>query len=333
MGFTIRFDLRSPGLEAQDLTAFYSTALDMCAWADDLGFDMVTLSEHHGSDDGYLPSSMVMAAAVAARTTSMRINIFAIPAPFHDPLRLAEDLAVADVISGGRIGVAIAGGYVPSEFEMFGRTLSERPKAVTETIETLRRAWTGEEFEFRGRRVRVRPRPVQRPGPPLFMGGASPAAARRAARIADAFIPSVPELWEDYRAALREFGKPDFGPLPPQGQNFHYIAKDPKAAWDKIAPYCVHEVTSYARWAAGSGAVSEYSTGNDAPAPDFDAESVRQLGIYPVMTPDEAVAECRRLGAHGMFTLHPLCGGLTPDLAWESLHLLESEVLPEIVRR
>jgi alkanesulfonate monooxygenase SsuD/methylene tetrahydromethanopterin reductase-like flavin-dependent oxidoreductase (luciferase family) len=329
-GLSIRFDLRAPGLDGAALTDFYGAALDMCEWADRLGFQMVTLSEHHGSEDGYLPSSVVMAAAIAARTKSMRINIWAMPAPFHDPLRLAEDLAVADIISGGRMGVAITGGYVPSEFEMFGRRLAERPKAVAETIETLRRAWTGERFDFRGRTAQVRPRPVQRPGPPILIGGASPPAARRAARIADGFVPSIPELWDDYRAALVEAGKPDPGAMPPRGQAFHHISHEPEEAWARIAPYCIHEVTSYARWNAGSGAVMDYSSGEDAPVPALDADSVRAMGIYPVFTPKEAAAECRRLGDQGTFTLHPLCGGLPPAIAWESLRLFETEVLPEL---
>jgi alkanesulfonate monooxygenase SsuD/methylene tetrahydromethanopterin reductase-like flavin-dependent oxidoreductase (luciferase family) len=330
VGLALRFDLRAPGLEADQLSGFYAAAIDMCEWADHLGFGRVTLSEHHGSDDNYLPSPMVMAAAIAARTRRLRIDIWAIPAPFHDPLRLAEDLAVADVVSGGRIGVAIAGGYVESEFAMFDRRPSDRPRAVTETIETLRHAWTGEPFEFRGRKVQVRPRPVQRPGPPVLMGGASPAAARRAARIADGFVPSVPELWDDYRQAVRQGGAADPGPMPPRGESFHHIADDPEEAWRRIAPYCLHELSSYAHWAAGTGATLDYSSGDSAPVPEFDAESVRQMGIYPVMTPAEAVAECRRLGPEGVFTFHPLCGGLPPEPAWESLRLFESEVLPQL---
>ena len=100
VGMGLRFDLRAPGLDADELTRFYAAALDMCEWADRLGFGRVTLSEHHGSEDNYLPSPVVMAAAIAARTRTLRIDIWAIPAPFHDPLRLAEDLAVADVVSG-----------------------------------------------------------------------------------------------------------------------------------------------------------------------------------------------------------------------------------------
>jgi alkanesulfonate monooxygenase SsuD/methylene tetrahydromethanopterin reductase-like flavin-dependent oxidoreductase (luciferase family) len=330
MAKMLRFDLRAPGLEGKELTTFYETCLEMCEWADELGFDGVSLSEHHGSADNYLPSTVVMASAIAARTKNLTINLWAVPAAFHDPLRLAEDLAVADIISGGRMSVAITGGYVPSEFDMFDRSIKERPQQVTEMIQTLEKAWTGEPFEFRGRTVQVLPRPVQRPRIPLLMGGASKPAARRAARIADGFIPSLPEFWDDYRAAMVEEGKEDPGPLPPRDQAFNYIAHDVDVAWDKIAPYCVHEMTSYAAWFAGSNAQSEYSDGTEEAAVVFTPEMVRGMGIYPVLTPEETIAECKRLGEFGLFTMHPLCGGTPPALAWESLRLFEQEVLPAL---
>jgi alkanesulfonate monooxygenase SsuD/methylene tetrahydromethanopterin reductase-like flavin-dependent oxidoreductase (luciferase family) len=329
MAMMLRFDLRAPGLDGAELAAFYEAAIEMCEWADRLGFYGVSLSEHHGSQDGYLPASAVMAAAVGARTKNLAINIWAIPAPFHDPLRLAEDLAVADIISNGRMGIAIAGGYVESEFAMFDRQLSDRPRLVTEMIEALDAAWSGEPFDFRGRRVQVLPRPVQRPRIPIMMGGASRAAARRAARIADGFIPSLPEFWDDYRTACVEFGRPDPGPAPTHGESFHFIAEDPESAWAEIAPYCVHEVNSYAQWFTGSTAKSDYSDGG-ARTDVLDAEGVRALGIYPVLTPDDAIAECRRIGPSGVFTIHPLCGGMPPELAWQSLRLFETAVLPAL---
>ncbi len=135
-------------------------------------------------------------------------------APFHDPIRLAEDAAVVDRISGGRLDLIIANGYVPSEFEMFGVGLSERVARTTEAIETLRQAWTGEPFEHRGRRAQVTPAPHQEGGPKLTLGGSSEAAARRAARIADGFMPSTPDVWEHYARRVREGREARPGPAP-----------------------------------------------------------------------------------------------------------------------
>ena len=176
--FGIRFDLRDPGFSGVPLADRYAAALDMAAWADRTGFVSLTLSEHHGSPDGYLPSPLPMAAAVAARTERISIQVAAMVAAFHDPLRLAEDAAVVDLLSGGRLELVIANGYVADEFAMFGVPMEERVARTTEAIEVLRRAWTGAPFEHRGRTVRVTPSPARPRGPKLAMGGSSEAAAQ-----------------------------------------------------------------------------------------------------------------------------------------------------------
>jgi alkanesulfonate monooxygenase SsuD/methylene tetrahydromethanopterin reductase-like flavin-dependent oxidoreductase (luciferase family) len=120
MLFAMRFDFRNPAFARTSTADRYAAALDMAAWADRLGCVGITLSEHHGSEDGYLPSPIPMVAAMAARTTNVRFMIAALIVPLHDPLRLAEDLVVADNLSGGRVDVVVAAGYVRREFEMFG---------------------------------------------------------------------------------------------------------------------------------------------------------------------------------------------------------------------
>ncbi len=193
--FGIRFDLRNPEIGDTAMADRYAAALDMTAWADRLGFAFVGLSEHHGSADGYLPSPLVMAGAVAARTERIFIYVAAMIASFHDPLRLAEDAAVVDLLSRGRLELVIANGYVPDEFAMFGAPMGERVARTTETIEVLRRAWTAEPFEHRDRTVRVTPRPFRDGGPGLALGGSSEAAGRRAARLGVGFSPSSPAGW------------------------------------------------------------------------------------------------------------------------------------------
>ena len=173
--FGIRFDFRNPAFAGTTPAERYAAALDMAEWADDLGCVSIAVSEHHGSPDGYLPSPLPMLAAMAARTTNVRFMVAALIAPFHDPLRLAEDLIVLDHLSAGRVDVVVAGGYVREEFAMFGVPMSERGARVTETVATLKAAFTGEPFEFRGRTVHVTPAPY-RPGGPA---SSSAAAASR----------------------------------------------------------------------------------------------------------------------------------------------------------
>ncbi len=166
MFFGLRFDFRNPEIGGVSMADRYAAALDMVEWADQLGGCMtVAVSEHHGSDDGYLPSPLLMLSAMAARTTNVRFMVAALITSFYDPLRLAEDLVVLDNISRGRVDLVLGSGYVPSEFEMYGVPSSERAKRLTETMETLRAAFTGEPFEFRGRTVQVTPSARSRRGP------------------------------------------------------------------------------------------------------------------------------------------------------------------------
>jgi alkanesulfonate monooxygenase SsuD/methylene tetrahydromethanopterin reductase-like flavin-dependent oxidoreductase (luciferase family) len=323
--FNLRYDLRRPEFARASSAELAQAAIEQCEFADRHGFLSATLSEHHGSPDGYLPSPLVLAAAIAARTRQVRLMIAALIAPLHDPIRIAEDLAVVDVISNGRLIPVLAAGYVASEFATFGRDLGERGRLLDEAVEVLKRAWTGEPFEYRGRTVRVTPRPVQQPRPPIFLGGSTRAAARRAARIADYLIPSTPDVFETYRAELNRLGKPDPGPLPPSTGNFVHVAEDPDAAWRHIAPHALHETNAYGRWLADAGLAGPYRQHRDA-------DSLRASGQYLVLTPDELVARARALGPAATITLHPLMGGLHPDHGWESLRLVVEKVMPALAQ-
>jgi len=317
---SLRYDLRAPsfGPPAGEL---YAAALEQCTWAEEHGFGTVTLTEHHGADDGYCPSPLVMAAAVCGRTRSLRVLVAALILPLYDPIRLAEDLAVLDLASGGRVDLVIGAGYRAEELAMFGHSLDDRVPLVEEGIAVLRAAWSGSEVSYRGRRMRITPRPLRPRGPALLMGGATKAAARRAARLGDAFIPVDPTLWPTYEAACQELGRDPGPPPPPSGPLFVHVADDPDAAWARIAPHALHETNSYGAWlAAADEGVARYS-------PTDDADALRASGVYAVWTPDECLAHARATGSLG---LHPLMGGLPPDLAWESLDLLAAKVLPHL---
>ena len=319
MLFIMRFDLRNPTFAGVDLSDRYESMLQMAEWADRHGCLAVSLSEHHGCDDGYLPSPLVMAAAMAARTTNVAIAINALIAPFHDPLRLAEDIAVLDRVSRGRVSITIGAGYVQHEFDMFGVTLAERPSRIRETVATLRAAWTGEPFEFRGRTVRVQPTPAQAGGPKIVLGGSSEAAARRAARIGDGFVPSEPDCWEFYRDECLKLGKPDPGPGMGYAADTVVLAEDPEAAWPMLGPYFLHETNSYGVW--------NEAAGRKAYKPVGDLDELRAGGQYRILTPDVYAAELGAVGDLAVAKLHPMVGGIPPELAWDHLRLFEKTFL------
>ncbi|MEI2705685.1 MAG: LLM class flavin-dependent oxidoreductase [Ilumatobacteraceae bacterium] len=317
---TIRFDLRNPAASGVATADRFAACLEMCEWAERSGFVAVVLSEHHGVEDGYLPSIFTMAAAIAARTERMLINLAAVIAPLHDPIRLAEDAAVVDQLSRGRLHLVLANGYVPAEFETFGVALSDRPKLVTEAVATLRQAWSGEPFTFRGRTARVTPRPFQPAGPPISLGGSSDAAARRAARLGTGFMPSLPQYWQTYRDECLRLGHADPGPGVPFQPMFLYVAHDVEAAWGEVGEACLYEMNAYGAWAAEGQSDTGYQ-------PLADVAALRSMGMHLVVTPEECVELAR---SSGMLMFHPMIGGLAPEVAWRSLRLFESDVLPHL---
>src|SRR5438105_4659593 len=248
MLFGLRFDFRNPEFAGTSMADRYAAALDIAEWADGLGCASIAVSEHHGSPDGYLPSPIAMLAAMTARTTNVRFLIAALIAPFHDPLRLAEDLVVLDNLSKGRVDLVVAGGYVREEFAMFGVPMNARVQRVTETVTTLKAAFTGAPFEYRGRTVQITPAPFRPGGPTVLLGGSSEPAARRAARIADGFIPSVPDVWEFYRDEVQLLGRADPGPSPIGENKVVALARDPEQGWEQMAPFFLHETNAYGLW-------------------------------------------------------------------------------------
>ena len=320
MLFGLRFDFRNPPSADLSMADRYSAALDMAAWADRLGCISIAVSEHHGSPDGYLPSPVPMVAAMAARTTTVRFTIAALIAPFHDPLRLAEDLIVLDVLSRGRVDLVVAGGYVHEEFALFDVPMSERGARVTEAVSVLRAAFAGQPFEYRGRTVRLTPDPFRPGGPSISLGGSSRPAAERAARIADGFIPSRPDVWPFYRDEVIRLGKPDPGPSPVGENVVVALATNPEEGWERMAPFFLHETNAYGAWQAQDDVASPYRS-------VADIDQLRATGQYRVLTPDQYVEELKASPFPFAF-FHPMCGGIPADLAWSSLHLFEDQVLP-----
>lgn len=321
MYLSMRFDFRNPAFAGTNMADRYAAALDMAEWADGLGIPAsIAVSEHHGSKDGYLPSPAVMLAAFAARTKNVRLSVAALIAPFHDPLRIAEDFCVLDNLSKGRVDMIVAGGYAPSEFAMFDVPIKERPKRVTEMVHTLKAAFAGKPFEYRGRTVHITPEPIRPGGPAVILGGASEPAARRAARIADGFVPSEPQFWEFYRDEMIKLGKPDPGPGMVGSAEVTALASNVDAGWQAMGPFFLHETNAYGAWKVAAAEDTPYDV-----FPDTDA--LRAANRYHVITPQQMIEQMKAAPVPGA-QFHPLCGGMPIDIAWESLKLFEKEVLP-----
>lgn len=326
MEFVVVFDMRAPefGSPIQEL---YAAALDISGWADTIGFNAIALGEHHAATDGYLPSPLPMSAAIAARTSQATIRLNVLLAPLYEPVKLAEDLSVIQVLSGNRLQVVIGAGYRPYEFQMFGTSRKDRKQRYLDVYDVLRSAWSNTEFEYLGRMVKVTPQPSVKP--PLLLGGSHPAVARRAARIADGYYPPGGENWHVYRDERLKLGKSD------PGNHFHvlgpiytHVTHDVERAWRTILPHARHCMESYADWT-----IEAYGRPAGPFADGINPDNLRASGAYQVLTPDQAVAMINAMDDVSTFVLTPLLGGLDPEFAWEGLRLFEREVWPHVSHR
>ncbi|HVX22128.1 MAG TPA: LLM class flavin-dependent oxidoreductase [Acidimicrobiales bacterium] len=330
--YLLRFDMRLGPDGPTTARDMYQAALDMAGWADDAGGCLsVLFSEHHGSPDGYLPAPLVMAAAVAARTRRVPLQVAALIATLRNPVQTAEELAVLDILSGGRLSVVLGVGYRPEEFDLFGVSMDDRAARIEEAVSVFRRAWAGEPVSAPGGRGPgrpVTPLPLTPGGPPLFLGGGTRAAVRRAARLGLGMMTERGgDLEQVYRAECAAHGRQPglFFSGGDRTLTASFVDPDPDAAWDRIGPYLLRDARAYAEWNVAAakplpGTVVEVATVDD----------VRAAGRYRIMTPDEAVAYVRTTGP---LMLHPLCGGTPPALGWPTLQLVEQEVLPQLGHR
>lgn len=240
---TMRFDMRAPSTGAP-ATELYAAALEMCAWAEDHGALAAVLCEHHGSEDGYLPTPLVLAAAVAARTRRLALNL-AVLLSLYEPVRLAEEMSVLDIISRGRLSYVLGLGYRPQEYEHFGVELRARGRLADEMIGLLRQLLTGEAVLYEGRWIRVTPKPFTPGGPLLMWGGGTVAAARRGGRYGLGLLAQndLPGMLSTYQAACRERGHEPRPTLLPDRDtpSVCFVADD-------VGPYLLHDARTYAKW-------------------------------------------------------------------------------------
>jgi alkanesulfonate monooxygenase SsuD/methylene tetrahydromethanopterin reductase-like flavin-dependent oxidoreductase (luciferase family) len=327
--FGLWYDFRQK-LPLGDYAKFYAECLEEIEEGERLGFTGVWLSEHHFVDDGYLPSPLVVAAAIAARTSSIGIGTNVLLLPMHHPLRVAEDAAVVDLISGGRFTLGVGQGYVQHEFETLGYNRKYRPSLFEEGIEVIRQVLGEGHTGYEGKRWRFDDLPLE-PRPngklPIYIGAFADPAIDRAARLADGFLASAGggEFGETYRKvqdALPRHGR--------EGEDFPYIAsgvafvhEDAGRAREIVAPAIAYQRTRYAEW----------GTDRDKPRPEEIRAEDLPWERYLVGTP-EKVAE----GLINLYQEAPydhLCfwgrlPGVTHEQALENMRLFSTEVAPRV---
>jgi alkanesulfonate monooxygenase SsuD/methylene tetrahydromethanopterin reductase-like flavin-dependent oxidoreductase (luciferase family) len=248
--FGLAYDFRNPAQWQKSPEALYKETLEQIVWAEQLGFRSVWLTEHHFCDDGYTPSPLALAAAIGARTQHMQIGTNLIVLPLHDPVRIAEDAATVSLLTGGRFRLGVGSGYHEEEFTGFGRKLVNRPSLLTEGIEIIRQAWTGEPVSFSGKRFQidnVRITPVPENPPPILIGALMDPAIERAARLGDGYLDTLNAGGAKYVDALKAVGKD-----PAEGKiyalQWAIIDEDPERTWAAIGQHSVYQWNEYIGW-------------------------------------------------------------------------------------
>jgi alkanesulfonate monooxygenase SsuD/methylene tetrahydromethanopterin reductase-like flavin-dependent oxidoreductase (luciferase family) len=250
------FDLRNPPRWRQDPARLYGFTLELCEEAERLGADSLWFSEHHCFEDGYLPQPLTFAAAAAARTTRVRLGTGILVAPLRKTAQLAEEAAVVDLISGGRLDLGLGAGYRVPEFDLFGTDFTARYRILDQQVSELRRLWGD---------GGLTPAPVQA-RLPLWLGYQGPKGARRAGRMGEGLLTLAASSWPHYRDGLAEGGH---GPAAARmgGGVQAYVTEDPERDWPRVAPHIAYQQDSYRRYMVEG-------TGNPVPRP-VDPERLR----------------------------------------------------------
>ncbi len=263
MNIGVWFDLRNPPGWRQDPARLYGFNLELCEEAELLGADSLWFSEHHGFEDGYLPQPLTFAAAVAARTSRVRLGTGILVAPLRKTAQLAEEAAVVDIISGGRLELGLGAGYRGPEFELFGTDFTARYRILDQQVSELRRLWGDG-----GLTPALTPAPVQ-DRLPVWLGYQGPKGARRAGRMGEGLLTLAETSWPHYRDGLAEGGHdPAVGRM--AGGVQAYVTDDPERDWARVAPHIAYAQDSYRRYMVEG-------TGHPAPRP-VDPERLRAKG-------------------------------------------------------
>ena len=329
MRFGVWYDVRNPPGWHRPYAELYRETLEQIVWAESAGFESVQVSEHHVTDEGYLPSVFPLLAAIAARTTTIRLGTAVLLAPLHHPIRFAEDAAFVDQLSGGRLELGLGLGYRRDEFRALGIPRAERGTRTEELIEIARHAWTGEPFSHHGTHfqledVVVTPTPFQAGGPPLWLGGGTPKAAERAGRLGCHFMPDAGmpvENYVVYREALAAAGH-DPAAFEVAINPTVYVTEDPERGWDEIKEHLLFQYNRYREWFAAGGK----DPAATAASPD---ELPRER--YLIGTPEQVIERIEAL-----YERHPFdrlffwsrFPGLPLEASQRSLELFAERVLP-----
>ncbi len=331
--FGIAYDFRNPEPWSRPFDKLYSEILDQIVYAEELGYDYVWLTEHHFVEDAYSPSIIPIAAAIASRTKKIRIASGIALLPFYNPVRLAEDCATVDIISGGRFELGVSVGYRVGEFKGFSIPLGERKGRTDEALDIIRRLWEGERvthkskyFEFDD--VEIFPKPLQKPRIPIWVGGFVRASLRRAAIYGDGYLGGgagvLETLYPIYVEELKKAGKPVEDAKLADLFPWLIASEDPEKTWNEAADHVMYQVNKYAEWFREAKIPGVWNIIEKR-------EQLKQTGALQVAEPEGCVKIIKEYVKKAPVTHFWTCAippGLSPGWVEPHLKLFAEKVIP-----
>lgn len=283
--FGYLYDFRNPPQWQRPWEDLYAEILEVAAWTEQAGFGGAWVPEHHLADDGYMPSPLIALTAMAARTKSIKLGSAIALAPLYNPVRFAEECAVLDILSGGRLEMGLAIGYRKRETAAFGVDFTRRGKLFDEWLQIVTRLWAGEEISFAGQHFNLTGAKLMPPAPrgriPLFIGSFTDKAMERVARYGDGFIGNG-DLCDLYAEKMRDQGKDMTSAKVRATELFMVVAEDPERALEELAPHYHYVNNSYGEWFNEGGGVEGLK--------GMTLEEFKSSGILQIMTPEAAIA-------------------------------------------
>lgn len=329
MSFGYLYDFRNPAQWQRPATDVYAEILDVAAWSETVGFTGAWVPEHHRAEDSYMPSPLIALTAIAARTKTLKLGSAVALAPLYHPVRFAEDCAVLDIFSNGRLEMALAIGYRRRETEAYGVDFSKRGSRFDEFLHIIRKLWAGETVSFEGKHFTINNASIAPLSPrgqiPLYIGGFAEKALERVAKYGDGYFGNE-EMRDVYAAKLREQGKdPAITPIRIPGL-FTVVAQDPEKALHELAPYYHHVNNLYGVWSSEDNAIGL----DNAALKPMTLDAFKQSGILEILTPAAAIAKFKAIQSrspveHYMMMKPP---GLPAEKFVEYAEVFAKEVIP-----
>jgi alkanesulfonate monooxygenase SsuD/methylene tetrahydromethanopterin reductase-like flavin-dependent oxidoreductase (luciferase family) len=318
----LRFNFASPQGDPRKQSELLGAALELAQWGESHGFTSVSVDEHHVTGHGWSCNPIMAAAMFLARTTTLIASVDCALGPLWNPVRLAEDIALVDNMSRGRLHTTVGLGYRTVEYDSLGVDFGRRGELMDGLVERMLSVWSGAESD-----AGVCMGTWTRPHPPLYVGGGSRATARRAARfgLPLSLADHLPDVAAYYRELCAEAGVKPFILMPgPVNRGMIFVHEDPDRAWAELGHHILWEAVTYGQWSTDHRSLMHL--------PGVQTlDEVKASGRYRFLTPEQLIAEVNEADDYGPLVMHPLVGGMPVDEAWKSVQLLAEKVLPALV--